>query len=286
MDLYSQAKYIEIDGVKLCYSDTGNSEHVIVFLHGMGSNLKAWRKNISYLSQHHRCIAIDFPGYGRSEKGQGKSDVRQSARLIEGIITKLSLSNVTLVGHSMGGLISVLVANSCPSKIDNIVLVAPAGVEEFSSGEIEVIKTYFTGELIASYSKQMITKNFELNFYDMPDDARFMIKERHELARDVPAFRLFCDTVSESTLSIVNNNIKNIIQELELPIILFFGENDRLIPHHIMHPDRTTLEIAEATDKIMKNGQLIFYKKCGHFIQWEKSEEVNNHISKLITVSS
>ena len=145
-----------------CYSDHGESDHVLLFLHGMGSNLAAWSKNISVLSQKNRCIAVDLPGYGQTENRTDTTDVHKDAALVAELIDKLSLSSVTLVGHSMGGLISILVSKAIPEKIANLVLVAPAGIEVFSEGEVELIKTYFTGEMIASYSQTMIRKNLSL----------------------------------------------------------------------------------------------------------------------------
>lgn len=285
-ELYKNKKFIKVDNINLCYSVHGESDNVLLFLHGMGSNIAAWSKNIPVLSRNAKCIAIDFPGYGETEKGTDPSDVHRDAGLVIKFIEQLSLSKVTLVGHSMGGLVGTLVAKAIPEKIASLVLVAPAGIEVFSQGEVELIKTYFTGELIASYSTKMISKNFELNFYEMPEDARFMIRDRQERSKNADDNLVFCNTMAESTASLVQTNIGPILEELELPILLFFGDSDKLIPHHIVHPDRTTLEIAEATEKRMKNGQLVFFSKCGHFVQWEKSEEVNKHISNLITVSA
>jgi len=68
--LYDKAKHYhsEKTGKHLTYIDIGGGEQTLLFLHGMGSNLKAWYKNVLPLQEQYRCIAMDFPGYGRSER--------------------------------------------------------------------------------------------------------------------------------------------------------------------------------------------------------------------------
>jgi len=65
------------------------------------------------------------------------------------------------------------------------------------------------------------------------------------------------------------------LSELELPVLMFYGKNDKLVPHHILHPDMDTQEIAELGEEKMKNGKLVLFSECGHFVQWERAEEVS-----------
>lgn len=277
-DLYDDVQFAEIADQQISYVSYGSGTEVIVFLHGMASNLKAWQKNIDVLKADYRCIALDLPGYGRSSRMSSAFDLEKVAKLVIQFISHMKLENVTLVGHSMGGQLSLLIAHQQPALVARMILVAPAGLEQFSQGEVELIKTYFTGEFIASYSKQMITKNFELNFYEMPDDARFMISDRHQLCRDTEKYLAFCHTVSQSTYSIITSNVMPLLSKLKQPVLVLFGEDDKLIPHHIVHPERTTREIAEAGVAELQKGKLILFEKCGHYVQWEKWEEVNRAI--------
>ncbi|MBZ0243550.1 MAG: alpha/beta hydrolase, partial [Bacteroidales bacterium] len=50
--------------VNLAYVDEGTGKETIIFIHGLGSYLPAWKKNIEVLRNDYRCIAIDLPGYG------------------------------------------------------------------------------------------------------------------------------------------------------------------------------------------------------------------------------
>ncbi len=281
-DLYQMAKSTIVEAHEICYIDQGDGEQVLLFLHGMGSSLKAWSKNIPFLSSSFRCIALDVPGFGRSPKKINPTDVQHLSRIVTSFIEQLELSQVVLVGHSMGGLMSILIADQNPELISKLILIAPAGIEAYSKEESELIKTYFTAELLASYGPAFIRKNFKLNFYKMPDDANFMIEERIIRAKDKEKHFSFSQTMADTSYSISINNVKDALGQIQKPVLILFGDKDKLIPHHIMHPDRTTEMIAQKAIQLSKAGQLKMYNNCGHFVHWERSDEVNQEITNFM----
>ena len=124
----------------------------------------------------------------------------------------------------------------------------------------------------------MIRKNFLINFYRMPEDAKFMIEDRLQLKADKLKYLQFCKTIAETTQAIVKYNMLEYLDQLRLPVLIMYGRQDKLIPHHILHPE-LELEaiVGEALEKLEK-GSLVLYENCGHFVQWEKAEEVNAEI--------
>ena len=66
----AEIKQVRLDeGIEIAYADEGQGPETIVFLHGLGSYAPAWIKNVSVLKEKYRCIAVDFPGFGKSSKG-------------------------------------------------------------------------------------------------------------------------------------------------------------------------------------------------------------------------
>jgi len=100
-------KFIKVNDYEIAYVDEGNSENVLLFIHGLGSYLKAWDRNIPELKNHFRCIAFDLPGYGKSSKQIHSGEVSFMFEILNEFITKLNLKSVSLVGHSMGGQITL-----------------------------------------------------------------------------------------------------------------------------------------------------------------------------------
>ncbi|MGC8866173.1 MAG: alpha/beta fold hydrolase [Bacteroidales bacterium] len=60
--------FLPSSGYNIAYMEAGSSGPVVVFIHGLGSYAPAWKRNLEELSQVARCIAIDLPGYGKSDK--------------------------------------------------------------------------------------------------------------------------------------------------------------------------------------------------------------------------
>ncbi len=263
---------------KMAYSDTGNGTQTLIFLHGMGSNQKAWTKNVSELKDNFRCITLDLPGYGLSSPLPSVFEIGSVAQLVIDFISTLQLRSVSLVGHSMGGHISMEVARQAPELIDRLILIAPAGLERFEEKEIAVIEQFFTAELISGYPDEMIRKNFLINFYRMPEDAQFMMEDRILLKADQPKYLRWCQTIAETTCAIVKCNMLSHLEQLQLPVLVMFGRQDKLIPHHLVHPELQLDTILSTAMEKLEKGTLVLYDRCGHFVQWERAQEVNNQI--------
>ncbi|MEW6701469.1 MAG: alpha/beta hydrolase, partial [Bacteroidota bacterium] len=149
---YSVAK---IDGdIAIAYTDDGNKESkkVLLFIHGLASYLPAWSKVIPLLKNHFRCIAVDLPGYGKSSAGVYSGSMLFYADVISKFIQKLSMQKIILVGHSMGGHISITTALTYPKLIDKLILLAPAGFETFTDEEKVWYRRNYTPEIFSAAS--------------------------------------------------------------------------------------------------------------------------------------
>ncbi|CAN5462180.1 alpha/beta fold hydrolase [soil metagenome] len=119
---------IDIDG-PVHYIDTGSpgdGAPVIVLVHGLGASHLSWHPVVDELARTNRVLALDLPGFGHSEPlGRGTS-VSDNRDVVVRFVRELAEGPVTLVGNSMGGMISVLAAHAHPSLVQRLVLVNPA----------------------------------------------------------------------------------------------------------------------------------------------------------------
>ncbi len=271
-------KKITLDkGVELSYIDEGKGKQTILFIHGLGSYLPAWRKNIAELSKNYRCIAIDLPGYGKSSKGDYAYTMRFYADIIAELIAKLKLKNISLAGHSMGGQISITFALAYPEKLKNLILIAPAGLESFSIDEGKLLMAFTKPEMIQATADEKIESNLINNFYKMPEDAKFMSKDRISM-KSAPDFPDYCKAVSKSVEAMLNGPVFQDLEKIKTNTLIVFGENDALIPNKYMHSTLNTKSVAETGKNKIPMSQLIMLKEAGHFVNFEKSEEVNQAI--------
>lgn len=265
------------DGVEVAYVDEGAGAQTFLFLHGMGSYLKSWTKNIEVLKQNYRCIALDLPGYGKSSKGNYTHSMSFFADAVQQFIEKLNLKNVVLVGHSMGGQISMhLVLRKLPN-VEKLILIAPAGFETFTEAEKLWFKNVYTAAFIKATPTEQIIKNFEINFHQMPEDARFMIEDRLFM-RETVEYDTYCEMIPQCVQGMLNEPVYERLPEITIPTLILYGKNDLLIPNKLLHPALTTAQVAEAGHKQLPNSQLQLFDACGHFVQWECAEGVNEAI--------
>jgi pimeloyl-ACP methyl ester carboxylesterase len=110
----------------------------VVLLHGLGGSGYTWRYMVDGLARHHRVIAIDLKGFGRSEKpyDQHYSALDQAA-YVRSFLDQRGLRDITLVGHSFGGAVAMVLALDLnrvqPDRIGRLVLMdTPAYPQELS----------------------------------------------------------------------------------------------------------------------------------------------------------
>lgn len=277
-----EVKYADLDdSLQIAYVDEGAGPATLLFIHGLGSNLKAWTKNIDSLSAQYRCIAIDLPGYGRSSLREYPYDMLFFAHTVRRFMDTLQLERVNLVGHSMGGQVATHVVLADERSIVGLILIAPAGFETFTEQESQWLQSVYTAELIKATPEEQIVKNFEINFYDMPDDARFMIEDRLQM-RQTAAYDQYCNMIPQCVKGMLEQAVFDRLPEIELPTLVVFGEDDRLIPNRLLHPALTTATVAKSGAERLGQHTLKMIPEAGHFVQWEQHKLVNNAILSFL----
>jgi len=124
--MHSSPTTVSVNGLNLHVAQKGSGQVAIVFLHYWGGSSRTWSPVINRLSEHHRCVAVDLRGWGKSDSTANDFSLAVQASDVEAMISELGLADFVLVGHSMGGKIAQIVASHHPSGLRALVLVAPA----------------------------------------------------------------------------------------------------------------------------------------------------------------
>ncbi|MDD2549073.1 MAG: alpha/beta hydrolase [Bacteroidales bacterium] len=263
-------------GYNIAYTDEGSGKQTIIFIHGLGSYLQAWIKNVDHLKTDYRCISIDLPGYGKSSKQPHSGQMTFYAGIVNEFVRELGLSNVIIAGHSMGGQIAITAALQYPNIVEGLILVAPAGFEKFHKGQKQWFREAMTLDGVKLTTPEAIQNNLASNFYRLPDDAYFMITDRISM-RSADDFDAYCYAIVQSVQGMVDNPVLNYLQDIKVPTLILFGENDNLIPNRFLNPGPTT-EVARYGASKIKDSKLVMVPKCGHFLMFEKSEVFNSEV--------
>ncbi len=270
---------LPVSGYDIAYTDQGSGK-TIIFIHGLGSYLPAWNRNVNELNKNYRCIAIDLPGYGKSSKEPHSGKMSFYAGIVKELVQELKLGKVYLAGHSMGGQISMTTHLLFPEIVEGLILVDPAGFETFNKGQKQWFRDVMTLDGVRLTTAEAIQSNLASNFYRVPKEADFMVTDRMAM-RTASDFNAYCYAVVQSVSGMVNEPVLPYLTDIKCPTIIFFGENDNLIPNRYLNPGRT-VEIAKSGANKISGSKLVMVPKAGHFMMFEKPGVFNTEVKNFL----
>jgi len=120
------------DELSIAYDVRGKGDTALVFLHGWCGDRSYWRHQVDAFAGDYKIVAVDLGGHGESGKDRKQWTVQSLAADVEAVVKKLGLKRVILVGHSMGGPVSLAAAKSMPGTV-----VAVVGVDTLHNAEFK-----------------------------------------------------------------------------------------------------------------------------------------------------
>lgn len=237
-------KDIEIEGLKIHYSETGNPEGFpVVVLHGWGCNLSTVRSIAACLEDGCRVISVDLPGHGKSHEPDNVWGTNDFARLILNLIDREGLEKASLIGHSFGGRTSIAVAANAPEgKLNKIVLVDSAGITPkrglryyYKVYSYKMMKKIVTGILGEEKGRKFIEKSVKK-------------KGSADYQAASPRMRAIMSKC-------INEDLRTIMPGIKNPTLLIWGENDTATP----------VGDAKIMEKNIPDSGLVCFPGCGHY---------------------
>lgn len=124
-------RHIAFDGFTLRIAESGSGNKAVIMVHASLGSLEDWESVVPLLDKKYRVIAIDRPGHGYSADPPAPSSVALNAQAVRGLIAKLGLNDVVVVGHSYGGAVALKLAIDDLPALKGFVLVAPGSSADF-----------------------------------------------------------------------------------------------------------------------------------------------------------
>lgn len=123
--LYKHGTF-NVNGQEIHYVEAGQpGRQIALLIHGWSSSWFATSPLLGLLAQRFHCIAIDLPGYGQSPPLKKRASIPAYAELLADMLEMISDGPVVLVGHSMGGMISLTLTLRHPALVERMVLLNP-----------------------------------------------------------------------------------------------------------------------------------------------------------------
>ncbi len=275
--------YLEIDPkIKMAYCEEGQGETTLLFIHGLANYIPVFKYNIKPLSEKFRCIAIDLPGNGLSSREDYPFTMHFYAESVARFIQQKGLKQVVLIGHSMGGHVSLMVSLRYPELVSHLVLFAPSGLEVFT----DVEKNWFKGLLHLGsfvYSDAMSLETvIKQSYYHKQKTGSESIIHDLKLLMTGEKGKYWRKMVKTNIEAMLDEPVFPYLGELQVKVLLLMGEQDLLIPNRLIHLTDTSAKIGARAAEVMPNCTLEVYPKCGHFVQIEEANAVNLRIQDFL----
>jgi len=221
----------------------------VVFAHGSGGTHMSWWQQVPVLSQHYRCVTIDQRAFGYSRDAANGPGRRAFVSDLEGLLNRLKVDRVSLVGQSMGGSTVLGFASAHPERVSALVLSDTTG--GYSDAEIEGLRKSLPSTRSA----------FAPDYPKREPAMAFLYREISSLTMD--AAQSAAGSTAPAAPS-APTDIKPIIAA-KVPTMFIVGEQDTLIPPPII----------EAMQRKMPGSRLVKVPGAGHSVYFEKPADYN-----------
>jgi pimeloyl-ACP methyl ester carboxylesterase len=260
------------------YKEVYGAGDPILCLHGLGANIYSWRHFIAPFSQHNKLILVDFKGCGRSPKPLDTHySIEEKVEDIYKLILEENLTNLTLVGNSLGGAIAMLVAirlgKQQPDRVAKLVLIDSAVDKGSLPPHLKLVRSPLGTPIIyLAPSKLAALMTLRMCYYD-----RKKITKEQVNAYAVPlANRGGRHALLHTVRQCIPANADELIAQIatiKVPTIILWGREDKVIP----------LKVGQLLHKLLPNSTLEVIEHCGHIPQEEKPDETISLISRFLT---
>ncbi len=230
----------------------------MVFVHGLGNEASTiWEKSISKLKDRYYIMSFDLPGFGKSSKEKKPYNPKNYAQVINYLTTKYINKPFILVGHSLGGAISLKFSSMFPKKVDKLVLIDVAGVLHK-----------------VAYSKFLIAK--KLNNSSNTNDSKlgtFFEKVLSKADRILPfAVDKIGNPPAIAALALSIENFSGIPESIKQKTLIVWGENDDVAP----------IRTGYVLDKLIPNSQLKVVKRASHLPMTSNFDEYYRYLDDFL----
>jgi pimeloyl-ACP methyl ester carboxylesterase len=236
------------------YIDEGSGQPMVL-LHGLFGALSNWEKVVETFSGQYRVLIPLLPVYDMPLKQSGLDGL---VAHVEKFVALKSLTEMILVGNSLGGHVGLIYTLAHQASVNKLVLTGSSGLFENTMG----------GSFPKRGSYDYIKERIEYTFYDPKTATKELIDEVFETTKSIPK----CLRIVAMAKSAQRHNMAKELHKIKVPTLLVWGLNDTITPPMVGHE----------FNKLIPNSELKFIDKCCHAPMMERADEFNEILKEYL----
>ncbi len=295
----STSRWVEVDGIRVHFRDTGAADGagttrpprsdrlpagsssgaggrpVLLMIHGWMGSAYSYRRLLALLAPQARAIAVDLPGSGLSQKPDIRYNLGFFLPFLARFQETLRLGRVVLVGHSFGGCLALHYARRRPEAVERLVLIAPDGLEG-EQGRFALLRRsrLLVGLLSALNNRWAVEWMMRRNIYH---DRRRITPDQVDSVAVTALTPEGRRAQASMALNLIGRHpVDSFLPALDLPVLLIWGEKDRLLP------PRWAGRFLE----LLAGARLCRIPQSGHLPQLEDPERTADAIRRFLRESA
>ena len=265
-------KFAKAGDVKVHYHEFGTG-YPLICIHGAGPGATAWsnfRGNVGEFSKHYRAILMDMPQYGKSDKPiiQG-GRLAFLARVVRDFMETLDIKRAHFVGNSMGGQATLKLAIDYPDRVDRVVVIGSTPIKAGSIFQplplegIRHIRNYYRGDGPSLDKMRHVLESLVCNTSLISEE---LVQERYQASIDPEVVELFKKPAAEA------EDLYFELCKVRAKTLLAWGQDDRA----------GALDVALLMLRLLGDGRLYVFPRCGHWAQVEHRDEFNRIVLQFL----
>ncbi len=271
--------HIDVGGLPTRYLAAGTTGPPLVLLHGVGDNAFNWQWVMPALASTHHVYAPDLPGSSGSAKADADYSPAFFTRFLVAFLDALGINSAAVIGHSLGGLVSLRLALSEPERVTSLGLVANAGLGREITYALRLPTLPGYGDAALLWGKtplgaaQRAWLRVPLLFARPERVPAEWITEQIRIAQ-LPGFLEAQVAILRAQVGLGGQRkiLVDQLMHLELPTALIWGTRDRVLPYS---------QAQEAFTHLQK-GSLELIPDCGHLPHVERPDRFTAMLSQFL----
>jgi pimeloyl-ACP methyl ester carboxylesterase/CRP-like cAMP-binding protein len=255
------------------------NRQIALLIHGWSSSSYAMSPLMGLLAQRFSVIAVDLPGYGKSPALPERATIPKYADLLADLLEEISDGPVVLVGHSMGGMISLMMALRYPALVERMVLLNPTVTGKLSTyislviSPVTLLERFGLTSLLVSVVERSFVGITDLMMRpaSFAERSGIMEREYHRLRAD--ARRPGQGKVrAQCYRAMRDNNLSGQLAGIEIPSLVIWGAEDNTVP----------LRDAGVIADEWPLADLRIFPKSGHWPHFETPDNTNRQVASFL----